>query len=98
MRTKRYGPAAFYFVLGLTLGLCGCKGSASQRSSAQTAPQGSYSAQPYSGKMEPDDNQWLRPAKDYASTRYSTLDQINTQRSEERRVGKECRSRWSPYH
>ena len=21
-----------------------------------------------------------------------------TQRSEERRVGKECRSRWSPYH
>jgi len=23
---------------------------------------------------------------------------IGTQRSEERRVGKECRSRWSPYH
>ena len=23
---------------------------------------------------------------------------INTPRSEERRVGKECRSRWSPYH
>src|SRR5256885_4996762 len=23
---------------------------------------------------------------------------IETQRSEERRVGKECRSRWSPYH
>ena len=22
----------------------------------------------------------------------------NQQRSEERRVGKECRSRWSPYH
>ena len=22
----------------------------------------------------------------------------NTERSEERRVGKECRSRWSPYH
>ena len=22
----------------------------------------------------------------------------NTGRSEERRVGKECRSRWSPYH
>ena len=22
----------------------------------------------------------------------------NSQRSEERRVGKECRSRWSPYH
>ena len=23
---------------------------------------------------------------------------INKRRSEERRVGKECRSRWSPYH
>src|SRR5256886_16634243 len=23
---------------------------------------------------------------------------LETQRSEERRVGKECRSRWSPYH
>ena len=28
----------------------------------------------------------------------SALDGINTKRSEERRVGKECRSRWSPYH
>ena len=25
-------------------------------------------------------------------------DDDRTQRSEERRVGKECRSRWSPYH
>ena len=24
--------------------------------------------------------------------------QVNAMRSEERRVGKECRSRWSPYH
>ena len=24
--------------------------------------------------------------------------EVNTTRSEERRVGKECRSRWSPYH
>ena len=23
---------------------------------------------------------------------------VNSTRSEERRVGKECRSRWSPYH
>ena len=27
-----------------------------------------------------------------------TLGSINSLRSEERRVGKECRSRWSPYH
>ena len=25
-------------------------------------------------------------------------DMFNAERSEERRVGKECRSRWSPYH
>ena len=25
-------------------------------------------------------------------------DRVNLVRSEERRVGKECRSRWSPYH
>ena len=27
-----------------------------------------------------------------------TMDQYGIDRSEERRVGKECRSRWSPYH
>ena len=27
-----------------------------------------------------------------------TFGQLNKCRSEERRVGKECRSRWSPYH
>ena len=25
-------------------------------------------------------------------------EEVNLDRSEERRVGKECRSRWSPYH
>ena len=28
----------------------------------------------------------------------NNLSNVNTVRSEERRVGKECRSRWSPYH
>ena len=27
-----------------------------------------------------------------------TLNATYSERSEERRVGKECRSRWSPYH
>src|SRR5574344_2333163 len=31
------------------------------------------------------------------STKLQNLN-LNTKRSEERRVGKECRSRWSPYH
>ena len=29
---------------------------------------------------------------------YGEFATIRNQRSEERRVGKECRSRWSPYH
>ena len=31
---------------------------------------------------------------------WETFERLNTEnpRSEERRVGKECRSRWSPYH
>ena len=29
---------------------------------------------------------------------YSLLNKMESSRSEERRVGKECRSRWSPYH
>jgi hypothetical protein len=28
----------------------------------------------------------------------ANIDQVLNDRSEERRVGKECRSRWSPYH
>jgi lanthanide-dependent methanol dehydrogenase len=29
-------------------------------------------------QLQGDDSQWIRPAKNYASTRYSGLDQINT--------------------
>ena len=41
-------------------------------------------------------------AANTASTVKQTVEQVNrlqtALRSEERRVGKECRSRWSPYH
>jgi glucose dehydrogenase len=33
---------------------------------------------PYAGQLETDDGQWVRASKDYANTRYSSLDQINT--------------------
>ena len=39
-------------------------------------------------KIQPLDEE----AMEYTRARWNTL------RSEERRVGKECRSRWSPYH
>src|SRR3989449_11171747 len=39
-----------------------------------------------------------RDVKRTVLVRLLTLQGINAERSEERRVGKECRSRWSPYH
>lgn len=38
-----------------------------------------YKPSSYAGRLEADDGQWVRPAKDYASTRYSTLNEITTQ-------------------
>ncbi len=65
--------------IGVAASLCACAGSRSHESSGQAAAQEStYSAPTYRGKLEPDDGQWVRPAKDFASTRYSTLNQINT--------------------
>ena len=42
----------------------------------------------------------IRKRQNFTSLRYHRLDDLikSIGRSEERRVGKECRSRWSPYH
>src|SRR5688572_32482212 len=48
------------------------------------------SAPPRRGSRRPVPTPTRRPPRRGAST--------GTPRSEERRVGKECRSRWSPYH
>jgi lanthanide-dependent methanol dehydrogenase len=61
----------------LSLLLSGCSSSRSVTVLASTANP-SFTPHPYTGKLEPDDGQWLRPAKDFASTRYSSLDQINS--------------------
>ena len=37
-------------------------------------------------------------SSDMLSSSLSSVPGVDTERSEERRVGKECRSRWSPYH
>ena len=48
--------------------------------------------------------EWADKGKDKIAAGYAKLvakgklDQAEVDRSEERRVGKECRSRWSPYH
>ena len=36
-------------------------------------------ARPAAGATAPEDGQWTMPSKDYASTRYSGLNQINRQ-------------------
>ena len=43
-------------------------------------------------------NNWLLNGRTFDAGHFSPLQQITDKRSEERRVGKECRSRWSPYH
>src|SRR3989442_14748559 len=40
----------------------------------------------------------VRIARAVAVTLGETVEELKMIRSEERRVGKECRSRWSPYH
>ena len=35
---------------------------------------------------------------DFETVKKNIEERLNPKRSEERRVGKECRSRWSPYH
>src|SRR2546430_3696465 len=52
---------------------------------------------PAQGRAEADPHPRLGPDGDGAATEPSGTEG-DDQRSEERRVGKECRSRWSPYH
>ena len=44
------------------------------------------------------DAEWFTSRKKVAEKISVTVFKVTGERSEERRVGKECRSRWSPYH
>src|ERR1017187_5539443 len=50
------------------------------------------------GKSEMDVKRYTPLAATEAISQQELDDAIQANRSEERRVGKECRSRWSPYH
>ena len=43
-------------------------------------------------------NYWMRLQITKSGLKDQSLGFLDMDRSEERRVGKECRSRWSPYH
>src|SRR3712207_7435466 len=44
------------------------------------------------------EDDWRRIEEQRVSPMHVSVHATNPERSEERRVGKECRSRWSPYH
>ena len=44
-------------------------------------------------------DEFIKPEFHWDESHYGTITSVfSIVRSEERRVGKECRSRWSPYH
>ena len=46
----------------------------------------------------PSEEQALKILAPHIQSRFGEISKDLIKRSEERRVGKECRSRWSPYH
>jgi alcohol dehydrogenase (cytochrome c) len=77
--SNRFSSIPFLFLVAVVLALGGCRGTGSNTPTGKSpAQETSYTMQPYAGKVEADDGQWVRPAKDFNSLRYSTLDQINT--------------------
>src|SRR6185437_6953230 len=73
MRTTGFGMLA----LGICLAAASCRTEPSHATRSVNAARGSA---PAAGtpSLAPDDGQWVRPAKDFASTRFSALDEINT--------------------
>ena len=53
---------------------------------------------PYLKIEQQKDGRWFCEYVNKTDISLSGIGQFGKNRSEERRVGKECRSRWSPYH
>ena len=49
-------------------------------------------------KLGPDKEKLAEMIGDFDGLAIRSATKVTAKRSEERRVGKECRSRWSPYH
>jgi lanthanide-dependent methanol dehydrogenase len=78
---------AIFSLFCILCSFSGCSKSSNTGPGMQPpASESSYSVQAYAGKMETDDGQWIRPAKDFASTRYSSLNQINTGNAKDLKV------------
>lgn len=65
--------------MGLALLLFACSHKPSEQNVGARPTTQQTSAQRATSQQQAEDGQWSMPAKDYASTRYSGLDQINTE-------------------
>ena len=75
-----------------TLAVTACSSSSKTSSSSQASSQSS--SKETSAKKSNTETKYPVTIKTYDAQG----NEIDVLRSEERRVGKECRSRWSPYH
>jgi len=78
--------------LGFAFGAAGFLGAAIIASAATNAAPGKNTAKIMGGAGSVGVHPAQKPAQGKVAWRFKI------KRSEERRVGKECRSRWSPYH
>jgi PQQ-dependent dehydrogenase (methanol/ethanol family) len=76
-RTSRWRPVAFAVALALTAAACQRQTLDTSTPASARAPGGSLAGDPTT--LSQDDGQWIMPAKNYASTRFSGLDEINVQ-------------------
>ena len=73
-------PNRFRILVGaLLLAITACRRSNEQPGQRDAASGGTVQASGYDTAILPDDGEWIRAAKDYANTRFSALDQINTE-------------------
>ena len=63
----------------LLFALCACRAPADQQQSSSTSPVAPLSGRVTTPHAEPDDGTWQRPAKDFASTRFSGLTQLTAE-------------------
>jgi PQQ-dependent dehydrogenase (methanol/ethanol family) len=76
-RTRSHGLAALVAASGLALGACQGQTLDTSRPDSARALGGTIAGDP--ATLQHDDGQWVMPAKNYASTRFSGLDEITTQ-------------------
>jgi glucose dehydrogenase len=71
----------------------GCRTSSPSQSSKvhSSAQEQNYNSPAYQGTLAPDDGQWTRPAKDLASTRYTTLNLVTPENAQNLKVASRCR-------